>query len=138
MRHAWKKVPGLLVVEECSRCKTNRRKHSDANGGTWTYHFPSATEQGNNRRYWGRAGLPDCPGPPDPNDVALARAGVRKAVHRAILVERLPCGIPTVEEAIADGTPWQTNAPRAILVCHWKGMLAGFAESEKRAGEAQR
>ena len=72
---------------------------------------------------------------------ALAKAGVRMTIHRKILLDALPCGIRTAAEALADGTPWQTNAPRAILVCYWKGMVGAFArleaDADRRAGGAR-
>jgi hypothetical protein len=60
------------------------------------------------------------------------RIGVRKLLHQQILLNRLPCGIETAQEAYEDGTAWQINAPRAILVCCWKGMVSAFQELEKR------
>lgn len=61
----------------------------------------------------------------------LKRLGVEDPRHRKIILDALPCGIQSVARAYRDGTPWQTNAPRAIMICYWKGMVDGFARVER-------
>ena len=60
----------------------------------------------------------------------LKRIGVCKPQHQTILIDSLPCGIETAEAAYKDGTPYQVNGPRAILVCAWKGMVSAFQKLE--------
>ena len=60
----------------------------------------------------------------------LAGIGVRDPKYQRIVIANLPCGIKTVRKALEDETPWQINAPRAILVCVWKGMVSGFQKAE--------
>jgi len=66
------------------------------------------------------------------NEKFLDKLGVNDYVHREIIIRGLPCGISSVQEAYEDGTPWQINAPRAILVCYWKGMVQAFRELESQ------
>jgi len=56
----------------------------------------------------------------------LAECGVRVEKHQKILLGALPCGIRTPKAVCNDSTLVDVNAPRALLVCHWKGMLAAF------------
>ncbi len=63
-------------------------------------------------------------------DRALSKAGVRNATHQRILLDKLPCDILTSKEALADKTAVQVNAPRALLVFFWKGMVHAFAQLE--------
>lgn len=57
--------------------------------------------------------------------------GIKVPLHRQIITDALPCGIESVCEAWQDQTPYQVNAPRALMVCHWKGMVTAFSKLEK-------
>ena len=65
----------------------------------------------------------------------LHRLMVNDPVHQRILIDSLPCGIKTVHWALSDDTPYQINAPRALMVCHWKGMVRAFQLAEVRRGD---
>ena len=60
------------------------------------------------------------------NEEYLSELGVNDKVHQRIIIDKLPCGIRSVERAWEDETSCEINAPRAILVCYWKGMIDGF------------
>ncbi len=57
------------------------------------------------------------------NKVYFERIGIKKPIHQRILIDNLPCGIESVEEVMNDKTSCEINAPRALLICHWLGML---------------
>jgi len=67
----------------------------------------------------------------------LDKIGVRNRLYQSIIIDAIPCGIATVSEAWQDITLWQTNAPRALVVCHWKGMVEAFRRLEKRERDAE-
>lgn len=74
-----------------------------------------------------------------PNTEALHAAGVSDPTHREILLGNMPCGETSVAAVLRDDTPFQINGPRAIMICHWKGMLHGFRLLEAaRLKRAQR
>lgn len=61
---------------------------------------------------------------------ALADVGITRPEFVAIAIYNVPCGIKTVEEALADTTNIIVNGPRALLVIHWKGIISGLAQAE--------
>jgi hypothetical protein len=70
------------------------------------------------------------------NEEALAgfSTGITDPALVAIAVDRIPCAIETVEEAIHDGTSVQINGPRALMIVQYKGMLVGLAVAEDTRG----
>ena len=80
--------------------------------------------------------MPSSDRPRDDDRKFLTKIGVAHPTHQGILLGNLPCGIKTAREAFEDGTPWQINAPRAILVCVWKGMVAAFQKLEQGPPDA--
>lgn len=58
--------------------------------------------------------------------------GIKDPFHQSLLMRFLPCGIERFEEALEDCTPVQTNAPRALAIVHWKGMVTILREVERR------
>jgi len=65
------------------------------------------------------------------NEKFLDKLGIKDALHRRLVIETIPCGEENVEDAWLDKTPVQINAPRAIVICHWKGMVLGFQMIEQ-------
>ena len=65
------------------------------------------------------------------NETFLKKIGIKDAIHRRLLISTVPCGEEKVEDAWNDKTPIQINAPRALAICHWKGMVRGFQMAEQ-------
>lgn len=59
----------------------------------------------------------------------LEKIGITRRDLQVIAKESVPCGM-SILEALKDKTLWQTNAPRALVVCYWKGLVYGLALSE--------
>lgn len=68
-------------------------------------------------------------------DKDLIKAGVSEPLHQKILIDALPCGEETAKACFEDGANIQINAPRALMMCFWKGMVTGFALLEKAQKE---
>ena len=60
----------------------------------------------------------------------LQSSGITRPGFQELAVEKLPCGIGSVRDAMDDETPWQTNAPRALMLCWYKGLLYALAAAE--------
>ena len=71
------------------------------------------------------------------NEEALAgfSTGITNLANVQTAIDRIPCGLATVEEAIKDTTNVQSNAPRAIMVVQYKGILLGLAVAERVAAD---
>jgi hypothetical protein len=61
----------------------------------------------------------------------LASKGITHPELQDEAIKSIPCGIETVEEAYEDKTAVDVNSPRALMVCHWKGILKGLAIAQK-------
>lgn len=70
------------------------------------------------------------------NKETLSKCGVNNPLHQKILLDDLPCGIETAKEVLNDSTLIQVNAPRVLMVCVWKGMVAAFVKLEIQQKEA--
>jgi hypothetical protein len=65
----------------------------------------------------------------------LDACGVRDPLHQRILLENLPCGETDPQAVLSDATMIQINAPRALMIVQWKGMMLGFRLVEARRRE---
>lgn len=65
-------------------------------------------------------------------DKALVKQGVKEPSHQKILLATLPCGIESAKECLEDSTNVQVNAPRALMVCYWTGMVKAFSLLERK------
>lgn len=65
------------------------------------------------------------------NRATLFAVGVRLPLHQRLLLDRLPCSIESVKEALADKTLVQVNAPRALMVTGWQYQVEILAAVEK-------
>ncbi len=57
--------------------------------------------------------------------------GINNFCLQQIAIKRIPCGVPLVQDAMEDGTAFQTNGPRALMMCHYKGLIIGLIEAQK-------
>lgn len=61
----------------------------------------------------------------------LAAEGITIPAFVRMATKKVPCGIETVEEALADNTLAQVNVYRALAVVHWKGFVDGLRMAEQ-------
>lgn len=61
----------------------------------------------------------------------LKRLSITSAPLQDLARKSIPCGISSVEAAFKDKTDVWVNAPRALMVCTWKGYIQSLAEVQE-------
>lgn len=57
--------------------------------------------------------------------------GITNKKLQQIAIETIPCGEKLIENVMNDKTSVVINAPRALIIMNYKGMIAGLAASQK-------
>ena len=61
----------------------------------------------------------------------LVKKGITRFEFQKYLMDSIPCGETVIEDVMKDGTSYQVNAPRALMICHYKGLLMGLSLAQR-------
>ena len=62
----------------------------------------------------------------------LSSRGITNIELQKEAVYRIPCGEKLVKTCVNDATLVDSNAPRALLICDYRGFITGLAYASKR------